>query len=81
MTADQMLLPIPTSVRARGTALERLLRSLLRQGFVAEVAVGLADEEWRSGDDGRFGLRIVCWAHGDWGAGVDERARSRARGR
>ena len=56
---DQMLLPIPKSVRARGKALERVLQSLLNQGFVEEVPVGLADEAWRSGDDGRFGLRIT----------------------
>jgi hypothetical protein len=57
---NQMLLPIPKSVRARGKALERVLLSLLRQGFVEEVPVGLADESWRSGDDGRFGLRITA---------------------
>jgi hypothetical protein len=56
---NQMLLPIPKSVRAHGKALERVLQSLLRQGFVEEVPVGLADEAWRSGDDGRFGLRIT----------------------
>ena len=56
---NQMLLPIPKTVRARGMALERTLRSLLNQGFVEEVPVGLADEAWRSGDDGRFGLRIT----------------------
>jgi hypothetical protein len=56
---DQMLLPIPKSVRARGKALERVMQSLVRQGFVEEVPVGLADEAWRSGDDGRFGLRIT----------------------
>jgi hypothetical protein len=55
----RMLLPIPKSVRARGKALERVLQSLLSQGFVEEVPVGLADESWRSGDDGRFGLRIT----------------------
>lgn len=56
---NQMLLPIPKTVKARGVALERVLQSLLRQGFVEEVAAGLADEAWRSGDDGRFGLRIT----------------------
>jgi hypothetical protein len=56
---DQMLLPIPKTVKAHGKALERVLRSLLAQGFVEEVPVGLADEAWRSGDDGRFGLRIT----------------------
>ena len=40
-------------------ALERVLQSLLRQGFVEEVPVGLADEAWRSDHDGRFGLRIT----------------------
>ena len=56
---NQMLLPIPTSVKARGKALERVLQSLLNQGFVEEVPVGLADEAWRSDHDGRFGLRIT----------------------
>ena len=46
-------------MKAHGKALERVLRSLLNQGFVEEVPVGLADEAWRSGDDGRFGLRIT----------------------
>jgi hypothetical protein len=46
-------------VKAHGMALERVLQSLLSQGFVEEVPVGLADEAWRSGDDGRFGLRIT----------------------
>ena len=55
----RMILPIPRSVRARGMVLERTLRSLLNQGFVEEVPVGLSDEAWRSGDDGRFCLRIT----------------------
>jgi hypothetical protein len=55
-----MLLPIPKSVKAHGKALERTLRSLLRQGFAEEVPVGLADEEWRSDHDGRYGLRITA---------------------
>jgi hypothetical protein len=56
---NQMLLPIPKSVRARGKALERTLQSLLNQGFVEEVPVGLADEAWRSDHGGRYGLRIT----------------------
>jgi hypothetical protein len=56
---DQMVLPIPKSVKAHGKVLERVLRSLLNQGFVEEVPVGLADEAWRFGDVGRFGLRIT----------------------
>jgi hypothetical protein len=56
---DQMLLPIPRTVRAHGKALERVMQSLLRQGFVEEVLVGLADEAWRSDHDGRYGLRIT----------------------
>jgi hypothetical protein len=52
---DQMILPIPKTVRARGKALERTLRSLLNQGS----SVGPADEAWRSDDEGRFGLRIT----------------------
>jgi hypothetical protein len=56
---DQMLLPIPKTVRAHGKALERLLRSLLNQGFVEEVPVGLAHEAWRSDGDDRYSLRIT----------------------
>jgi hypothetical protein len=56
---NQMILPIPKSVKARGKTLERVLQSLLSQGFVEEAPVGLADEAWRSGDDGRVGLRIT----------------------
>jgi hypothetical protein len=56
----QMLLPVPKTVRARGKALERVLQSLLNLGFAEEVPVGLADEAWRSDDQGRFGLRITA---------------------
>jgi hypothetical protein len=56
---NQMLLPIPRTVKAHGKALEGVLRSLLNQEFVEEIPVGLADEAWRSGDDGRLGLRIT----------------------
>jgi hypothetical protein len=56
---NQMILPIPKSVRARGKALERTLRSLLNRGSIEEVAVGPADEAWRSDDHGRYGLRIT----------------------
>jgi hypothetical protein len=56
---NQLILPIPKTVKARGMALERVLQSLLRQGFVEEVSVGLADEAWRSCHEGRFGLRIT----------------------
>ena len=55
----RMLLPMPKTVKAHGKALERDLRSLLNQGFVEEVAVGLADEVWRSDHEGRYGLRIT----------------------
>jgi hypothetical protein len=34
-------------------------RSLLNREFVEEIAVALAEKAWRSGDDGRFGLRIT----------------------
>jgi hypothetical protein len=55
-----MLLPVPRSVRTRGSALARVLQGLLRQGFVEEVPIGLADESWRSDHEGRFGLRITA---------------------
>jgi hypothetical protein len=57
---NQMILPIPKSVKAHGKALERVLQSLLNRGFVEEVPVGLADEAWRSDDHGRYGLRITA---------------------
>ena len=56
---DSMLLPVPKSVKAHGQALAKVLNSLLAQGFVEEVPVGLADEAWRSDHGGRFGLRIT----------------------
>jgi hypothetical protein len=40
---DQMLLPIPKTVKAHGKALERVLRSLLNQGFVEEVLPATPD--------------------------------------
>jgi hypothetical protein len=56
---NQMLLPIPKSVKAHGKALERVLRSLLAREFVEEVPVGIDEEAWWSGHDGRYGLRIT----------------------
>ena len=56
---NQMILPIPKTVKAHGKALERVLQSLLNRGFVEEVPVGLADEAWRSDHDGRYSLRIT----------------------
>jgi hypothetical protein len=56
---NRMLLPIPKTVKARGKALERTLRSLLRKGFVEEIAVGLAEEAWRSDHEDRYRLRIT----------------------
>jgi hypothetical protein len=47
-----MLLPIAKTVKAHGKALERVMQSLLRQRFVEEVPAGLADEAWRSDNEG-----------------------------
>ena len=57
---DGMVLPPPTSVRARGKALEKVLATLLRQGFIEEITVATAEQAWRTAEDGsRIGLRIT----------------------
>lgn len=57
---NHMLLPVPISAKAHGIELDRILRSLLDEGFVEEVPVGPHKEAWRSDDEGRFGLRITA---------------------
>jgi hypothetical protein len=55
-----MVLPAPTSLRARGGALEKVLAKLLRQGFVEEIPVGSPEQAWRSDEQGsRIGLKIA----------------------
>jgi hypothetical protein len=54
-----MLLPYPASLKTRGEALAKVLNSLLTQGLIEEVPVGIAEEAWRSDDEGRFSLRIT----------------------
>lgn len=55
-----MVLPAPTSVRARGKALEKVLTKLLRLGLVEECAAQSPDQAWRHDEDGRgVGLRIT----------------------
>jgi hypothetical protein len=56
---DSMLLPYPESLKTRGQALAKVLNSLLAQGLVEEVPVGIDEEAWRSDDDGRYGLGIT----------------------
>jgi biotin operon repressor len=68
--ADGMVLPPPKSIRARGSALDKLLERLLKRGLVAEVAAAQADQAWRTGEDGsRIGLQIT--AEGRAAIGVD----------
>lgn len=57
---DLALLPAPAGVRARGAALDRVLRALLARGLVAEAPVAAEATAWRSGDGGaRIGLVVT----------------------
>jgi hypothetical protein len=68
---DCMVLPPPGSIKARGTALEKLLQRLLKRGLVAEVADAQADQAWRSDEAGtRIGLQIT--PAGRASIGIDE---------
>jgi len=58
---DRMLLPPPPALRARGSALQKVLQALLKAGLVVEVPVATEAQSWRSGDDGqRIGLVIAA---------------------
>ncbi len=58
---DRLLLPPPPALRARGSALQKVLQALLKAGLVAEVPVATEAQSWRSGDDGeRVGLVIAA---------------------
>ena len=56
---DLMLLPPPTSVKARGKALEAVLKKLLDHGLIEEVPVRAPEQAWRIVEDARFGLKIA----------------------
>ena len=58
--ATRRLLPIPTSVKARGAALNRALAALLKRGFASEATATSDDATWRRDPDGRrIGLIIT----------------------
>jgi predicted transcriptional regulator len=58
---DRLLLPPPPALRARGSALQKVLQALLEAGLVTEVPVANEAQSWRSGDDGqRIGLVIAA---------------------
>ena len=57
---DRLLLPPPPALRARGSALQKVLQALLKAELVTEVPVANEAQSWRSGDDGeRIGLVIA----------------------
>ncbi len=58
---DRLLLPPPPALRARGSALQKVLQALLKAEFVVEVPVATEAQSWRSGDDGQsIGLVIAA---------------------
>jgi len=58
---DRLLLPPPAALRARGSALQKVLQALLKAGLVTEVPVATEAQSWRSDDDGaRIGLVIAA---------------------
>jgi len=58
---DRLLLPPQPALRARGSALQKVLQALLKAGLVTEVPVANEAQSWRSGDDGaRIGLAIAA---------------------
>ncbi len=58
---DCLLLPPPPALRARGSALQKVLQTLLKAGLVVEVPVATEAQSWRSDDDGaRIGLVIAA---------------------
>jgi len=58
---DRLLLPPPAALRARGSALQKVLQALLKAGLVTEMPVATEAQSWRSDDDGaRIGLVIAA---------------------
>ncbi|MEM0989791.1 MAG: DUF3489 domain-containing protein [Pseudomonadota bacterium] len=57
---DGSVLPPPETLKARGGALDRILRSLLKRGLVQEVRGADPEATWREADDGAaIGLHIT----------------------
>lgn len=57
--ADGMVLPPPSALRARGSALAVLLANLLERGLIQEIPVESEGQSWRRDDvDGWIGLQI-----------------------
>lgn len=58
---DRLLLPPPATLRARGSALQKVLQALLKAALVIEVPVDTEAQSWRVGeDDQRMGLSIAA---------------------
>jgi hypothetical protein len=58
---DHMVLPLPPTIRARGSAQRSLLGALLKMDLVAEVPVDDASIAWRTDAAGQHhGLRITA---------------------
>ena len=59
--ASGAVLPLPSDIKARGSALSRLFESMLKRGFVKETSSGRSSPFWREDADGqRFALRITA---------------------
>lgn len=59
--ADGSLLPVPESVKARGSARSAVLFHLSRIGLAEEVPVRMEAQSWRRGEDLEFlGMRITA---------------------
>jgi DNA-binding MarR family transcriptional regulator len=56
---DGAILPLPKTVKLNKGAATLVLKSLLRQGLVAERPAGAEDETWRESDDKRLTLMIA----------------------
>ena len=48
---DRCLLPIPKTVKARGAALDRALKSMLKAGLVAEASADKNQSAWKTGTE------------------------------
>jgi len=58
---DHMVLPLPSTIRARGGAQRNLLTALLKMHLVEEVPVGDAGIAWRTDAAGQpLGLRLTA---------------------
>lgn len=58
---DHMVLPLPSTIRARGGAQRNLLGALLKMDLVEEVPVDDASIAWRTDEAGQHhGLRLIA---------------------